>query len=490
MRTTTLVWACVAVIPAAAQVAGESGAQDEIGQRMVKQFDFLETENLEDVPMFWRRVKGEGFPHFARGRFDRAVGHDAAPSFLLESNGGGVGFFYYARGIPAQPGSDYEVAMWVRPRSLDGARFFASAWFLDRFGSRIEGSERSSELIGGGNPNGEWRPVRLILPGGVPNARLISVALYIMQSSALDADGEDDFVQPIVATDIDAGAWVDDISILRLPRIRLSCIASGSVFRHDEIPTIAASVIDPDGANLRAQLVVRSANGMEQWRQVLSTRSGEDREGAVFAVPGLAPGFYTATLHIEADGKEVRAPAVRFAKLPAIPKGIRQVNRGFGIRVDNANEALWPSISRLTELLNIWQIKIPVWSADRPAIQASSESPGRIAYLAELYRRNGMAVAVLEGVPTELRDPTRAGEQNVLDLFSHPSEHWGAFLKYALARYASFVQFWQIGADGDREIYLDKRMGPTIARLNEAFRELITSPQLAVPVSRKTRWVP
>lgn len=464
-----------------AQVGGPGESDERSGSRVVKYFDFYEPQNLEALPMFWQRVDSSGFPHFASGQLDESRGRNAPPSFYLDSNGGSVGYYYYARGIPAGPGSDYEVSLWVKPRNLEHARFFASAWFMDRFGHRIRGTERSSDPIVGRGAEEGWVRLRFVLPGDVSNARLMSIGLYVVQPEVF-AKRQDSF-RPIVSSDVSAGAWVDDITVLRLPRIRLHCVAEGSVFTHEETPTIEAEVTDSDARGLSAELVVRSADGQVKWRRSVPTSLEGAEKSPRYEVPNLDPGFYTAALHIRADGREVRAPRVSFVLLARPVEGIRAVTRGFGLRIEQVEDDQWATVERLTELLDIWQVKVPVWSEGRPGGWSSGASAGQTSYLGRLYRRNGLAVAVLEGVPKELGDPASAGDQSLMDLFNQTSQDWGPFLKYALARYASFVEYWQIGADGDREVVWDPRMPATIERLAGDFEELITNPLLVSPWS-------
>ncbi|UCG34107.1 MAG: hypothetical protein JSU68_05615 [Phycisphaerales bacterium] len=477
--------AAAAVLVAASALCAqvpEPGANSALANhRIIKFFDFTEPENHESVPMYWRKVTGKGFPHYATGAFDYQRGHDSPPSFYLDSNGGNVAYRYYARGIPAQEGSDYQIRAWIKPHRLIGARAYVSAYFMNRMGERIEGTERVSHAVGGPDSNDRWQELSFMLPGDVEDAHLIAIAAYVVQANVWQQ--EPPGPRAIVTSDIEGGAWFDDLAVLRLPRIRLQCQAPGAVFAHDEVPTLVAEVRDSDGQGLQAELVVRDAAGLEKWRDRLEVRLPGAPPTRSLILPDLGPGLYTATLHIRVHDIEVRTPYVRFARLgPDLSRG-RGVQRGFGLLVDNEAEELWPQIICLTDLLGVWQVKVSMWAEGRPADWMEEERAGQASYLAHLYRKNGMAVGTLGGVPLELRDPNLPYRRSLLDLFTEAPNNLGRFLKYALARYAPFVDYWQIGSDGDRALIWDRRLGQTVARLNESFKELISMPQLAAPWS-------
>ena len=152
-------------------------------RRIVKHFDFDERQlgNLEDVPMHWLHYRAKGFPHFVRGRFDFEMGHEAAPSFVLELAGRSVAYHYYANDIPAKLASQYLIVGWIKPEHLIHARAYISAYFLDRDGNKIDECERFSRMVGGPDSRPEWQRVTVSLPGRYERARFIGLKAWIVQ---------------------------------------------------------------------------------------------------------------------------------------------------------------------------------------------------------------------------------------------------------------------------------------------------------------------
>src|SRR5207248_2743908 len=76
---------CTLGQPATRSSGTEPLISSRIERRVVKSFDFDESRlgNFELTPMNWSRHVGEGFPRYLQARFDRAVGHTAAPSLRL-----------------------------------------------------------------------------------------------------------------------------------------------------------------------------------------------------------------------------------------------------------------------------------------------------------------------------------------------------------------------------------------------------------------------
>jgi hypothetical protein len=310
---------------------------------------------------------------------------------------------------------------------------------------------------------------------------LIGISLYVVQSKVWDRAPAGP--RPIFTPDIEGGAWFDDIAVLRLPRIYLACKVSGSVFSDRQIPTVIAEVSDSDERGLKARLVVRGADGEMQWQSDLPVRSPDNHFPEEYEFPDLGPGVYTATLYIFADGIQVRAPHVKFAKLgPDLDTALGE-HRGFGIVVDNEEQELWPAVTRLTDLLGISGAKVSMWREGRLAKLVPGAEAGRASYLAHLSRKNGLVIGTLGGIPRELGNPNENYGKTLLDLFNEAPTDWGPFLKYALARYAPFVAYWQIGTDGDPSTIADPRLRRTVSRLTDSFSQLITNPLLAAPWS-------
>src|SRR5437588_4841363 len=201
------------LVAALAQSSSDPLITSRIERRVVKSFDFDETSlgNFESGPMNWARHVGQGFPRYLAGRFDRNLGHAAAPSLRLSLMGGNVGTVYEGRDIPVHPRSDYRVVAWVRPDRLKYARAYFTACYLDRAMQKIESSERRSVPIGG-DGNSDWHEIVIDLPGGTDDARWIGLGCWVLQP-----EQPPEQPRPIRLEDMSGGAWFDDVTVLRLP---------------------------------------------------------------------------------------------------------------------------------------------------------------------------------------------------------------------------------------------------------------------------------
>lgn len=154
---------------------------------IVRQFDFDERKlgNFEDVPAHWTRLRGDGLPSFSRGEFDESLGAAAPPSFRLNLQTGNVAYEYQNNDLVVVPHSDYRVSARVRPRDLKYSVAFVTAYFLNRFGERIPGSQRTSNLIaGGGRGASDWQRAELLIPGEFADAHQMRIQLWILQNDA------------------------------------------------------------------------------------------------------------------------------------------------------------------------------------------------------------------------------------------------------------------------------------------------------------------
>src|SRR5688572_6598157 len=95
-------------------------AQPATVTRVLRTFDFEERRlgNPEDLPMHWRKVEGDGLPHYVNGQLatDRARG--GRYSFRLDLNGGGLVYRYPAGLIKVQAGAHYRIEGFVRTTPL------------------------------------------------------------------------------------------------------------------------------------------------------------------------------------------------------------------------------------------------------------------------------------------------------------------------------------------------------------------------------------
>lgn len=466
--------------PAAARAEHRSTRLTD--QRLVKTFTFNEPENHEDIPMHWERLVEDGFPHFAEGGFDELSGRSSAPSFRLQARGANIAFTYQHRDIPAKPGSDYEIQAWVRTEGLEHARAYLSAFYTDRYGHKLAGSEQFTALVadGPGDDDG-WRRVSLRLTGEYPSARVIGLTLWLTQE-AIWSRGP---VSPrqIDLKDVQASAWFDDIEVRRLPRVKITTADEAPLFSLGKPAVIDVSVTDPDGFNVDAQLTTVDAEGNEIDRRPIPIQIMPGEPPTQVVLKGLDVGIYRSTLQITSGGEPLGRDTFAFAVLSDPPLEAGASGRRFGLVLDEAPRGQWLGHRAVIQRLNIGSVKIPVRGDDWTVPAATTLDDSFDSLLGWLARSHVSVVAELRP-PSFLATPReRRVIRPLIDSLSEPRDEWLPYVSYLLSRYADMVTAWQIGSDEDRSMVWDDRLVKLIPRLKEEFRAFLFDPRLATPWS-------
>jgi hypothetical protein len=345
------------------------------GRRVVKHFDFDEKRfgNYDPYPMHWKQHEESGFPLYLEGKFDPKVGHDGAPSFRLDLDGGSLGFHYVGRDISVRTNSDYLVVAWCKATPLKAARAYISARYLDRKGAPIEGTERRSELHGGPGASEDWVPLTVGLPGNVPDTRYIGVSVWLTQAAAWDTSPRT--MREVEFQDVKASAWFDDIAVYRLPRVSLKSSHPGNVFEETEPVALYPEVSDPDGLNLSARLVIRAADGRVVEERPVPVRTTENAPPELSLYRGLPVGTYDAELSVVSDdGANLLRRYLSFARLARQISPPADIGRGFGIVLEEMGAGVVAGQRELLLRLRPELVKVPVWWAGQIGSPANQEA--------------------------------------------------------------------------------------------------------------------
>jgi hypothetical protein len=429
-------------------------------RRVIKSFDFDERKlgNVEDVPMYWQRHLADGFPHYLQGRFDSQVYHDAQPSFYLELNGGSLGYIYRGDDIPVHAASDYLVSLWVRPDRLVHARAYATVFYCNRYGQKLPQTERISEMIGGDPSDKAWHQLAIHMPGGSDQTRQIGIGIWVTQPAVWSVSGSRD--DDICRQDIHAGAWFDDIHVVRLPRVLLTTSQDGNVFTEKQDVVLCAEVGDPDGAALSARLEVFSADGTKILTRAVRAATRDNPTADVIGLGRLPHGFYRAILSVWTGELQLAERQTTFLRIGPRLNDTEAENGGFGLVLDTPDISSANAAGRLIKLLHIPQVKLPIEVPPFSKRQANGINAEMVAFLEWLYREGIRATVVLDtstDPPAPEERVPRASWGAVLEGLSRQPEVWRPWLANSLARYGEFVRGWQVGLDGDQRLAWDGR---------------------------------
>lgn len=410
---------------------------------MVKHFDFDERKlgNFESIPINWRRIIEPGFPRFLEPRFDPAVGHEASPSLYLTVSAGSSGMFYVARDIEVIAGCDYVITGWIRPQKLKHAAARLTAYYLDETLTPLADGKHSGELVRSLDDDSRWRNVEIRLPAGITGARYIGLRCTVEQSERISPP--ESAPRLIPHRDADAGAWFDDIAVLRMPRVSLSALAPANSFLHDQPIELLACVADTDGAGLSAELIVTDSAGHVVHTQPIAAVA-TDHPGETLRLPPLASGLYVATLRVTAAHGVMAKSSLEFIRTDvSIPRHDSAGAIGVALLPESTHQSA--HTLRMLEVVSAGAVDVPLWHAatsEASLLQGDSE----LDLLLQRSRKAGRRIrASLLSPPGALLSLVKAPADSVVDLLSLPPSAWRAYLAFPLTRYGAMIDTWHLG---------------------------------------------
>jgi hypothetical protein len=475
----------------AAEVKADEPSRPEIsGRRIVKHFDFNEAPlgNFENLPMHWRRHKGVGFKPLLEGEFDREVGHLSAPSFRLKLDGGSLAYHYpdpdirEGRDIAVRTNSDYLLVAYLKTQGLTEARAYVTAYYLDRKGFRIPGTERRSRLIGGAGGATDWEPVTVALPGGVAGSRYIGISLWLTQSTVWNKGARPK--RHIERVDIDATAWFDDMTVYRLPRVTLQTSKPGNAFDEHESVLLLTDVNDPDGLHLSAKLEIRDADKrIVGVRDDIPVHMDEHTASDEVTFNDLPVGFYYADLTVSTGQTVLVHRSLQFVRVSECVSPPTEMGRGFGVTLRQTDADFLSGQRQLLQCLHPEYVKVPIWYA-QPAVLAGAVPGSHIdLYLESVVEVPADPIGIMMDDPLRERPTDGTHVPTMVEIFSEDASGWKPFIAGQWTRYAGLIHVWQLGNDGDRDVFLDDRSPQMVELVQREMRSLMSEPLLALPAS-------
>lgn len=494
LRTLAIaVWIALASSPAARPDDGHPATVSELdlppshavgvhpsSRRVVHRFDFDERAqgNLEDMPKYWIPFRPAGFPPYARGGFDPRIGHDSAPSFHLLSEGRNVAFHYRGEEIPVRTNSEYRIEGFIRIDGLEFGRACLSAHFIDGQGNILIDSMVRSRYIGGANDSG-WVPVELYLGAASPQAHSIGLIAWVVDEGVWD-----DSIprrRHIPGMDVRGGAWFDDITVYRLPRVALRSSSPSNVLGDGEAQELLVELADLDDPTLSGALSIRSADGSLVAGRSIPVALHADADPIRLDVRHLPSGLYRARLDVQAQGIRVVSHELMFVRCGERLSPQESVVRSFGVVIDPRDRTARETELPLLERIVGRSVKVPVWSG--LPNDSASETTIDHRFFQELARRNFSTVGVLHGPPRTTLRNRGAYAPSLLEFLETEHGECQEALNEVAAPLAGTFRWWQIGPDDRQHTLLSHQMPQAADRLRSALRPFLTSPLLAAAVS-------
>ena len=474
----------------------------------VRLFDFDEQKlgNFEETPMHWVQLRGDGLPTlYAKGRFDEEVGHGAAPSFRLDIATGNVAYEYRNLDLTVVRQSDYFVVAYVRPAGLRFAAAFVAAYFVDRFGERLEGSQRISNLVRATGRDPEpWQRVQIDLPGEFPMAHALRLQLWILQDYVWREPDPHD-VDPIIRRDVHATAWFDDLSVYRLPRVQLRFSNPAGLVLPGKQEEFILDVNNATSQPLKAELGITDSSGRVCHRQELdvptaagpvsftppsptsaTTSTGDlrlalDLQGSTTAVhapvPKLAPGLYTAQLRLLGGSETLLELTSRFAVLPELSTDGR-LYPDIGVDIGRWQGDSIAGLRELLVALGCGAVKIGIPMVGALDSQEKTSYYQDLSQLLRVLAENRIDATGVILVPPE---NDHLGAEGSTRRLVARGEAWRQLFSPVLAHFGALLPTWQLGSEAIELRNAGQWQPVDIERVRDHLRKFITIPKLAIP---------
>lgn len=481
--STALMILCFGQRLSGGETASEPVVSSRIEKRVVKTFDFNERPlgNFEEQPMNWLPMVGAGFPRFLEAGFDLKAGHDGAPSFFFAARAGSVGAFYLSKDIPVHPDSAYRISAWVRTRQVTHARARLSAYYLDHALRKIEGSETWSRAIA---ESRDWTRVEIDLAGGFDRAQWIGLAFRLEQPSRRAGTGEaDPIAAGIVHRDAGAQAWLDDITVMRLPIVSMRLNAVNGAFVGDEPTTIDIAMRDLDGTGLRVDLEVLDAESRVLFARRLNAADLVGGTGARVTLDPLPAGRYAARVTTRAGETLVSTHERAFLRLCAALPTAGRGPRGIGVVADDAIFDHGDLNVGLMSLLSPDAVKLPLWRANQDDDDIVKGNRQTDAVVDELLKRGMRVVGVLADLPPSLAAQFEAPDRRLMTVLAGPPAAWRPYLALVLMRHGHRIRAWQVGGDGPADLRDEAVREQAMRNVSAEVSALIGRPRVAAPAA-------
>jgi hypothetical protein len=461
--------------------------------RTLRTIDFEERRlgNDEDLPMNFVKVEGAGFPHYLSGKLAIDRARSPGHSFRFDLNGGSLLYRYDPKQIKVTPGACYRVETYVQTTPMEHARARVSAYYVDELARPMPTSLRHSDLFAASSQwDKDWHKLALDLPAAPPEAAYLVLELALLQPQIHATSTLGD--RTLFPQDIHGTAWFDDISISHIPRVRLSSGHPGNIFRRSEPIAFSMDINDAFIEDLSTQLFVRDAFGKTVYQRSGTQLTADDvhatHQRLSIPLPDLPPGWYEIATTLVSQGQPLDVQTLRVVRLPDDAPPTVPDDR-FGLIATDLPFEKWPALGTLLPHLGVGRVKLGVWSRTADAERADPEAFD--ATLAKLRDLDIHPTACLLELPPSLSkklggpvvgsDGPTPGGSWLRILKAAKDSDWQAPLEDLLARHASHLDRWQLGADGSDAFVTLSGMRTVYAKVRAEFTTLIQHPDLAMP---------
>lgn len=452
---------------------GEGGGVRPSGaQRVVRVFDFEESQtNPLPIPYGWIRAQHdpavprerEGFPIWNGGVLDyTSEAFAGTGSVMLPASGGSTSLRLLSGVIGVFPGADYGATVRVRTADMVHARAALAGRLLDQDGRVLGTTEVVSELV---RTQGEWATLSIEVPGLDDRAAYLQLEMLVLQPR--QQPGQDQHAAfRVWSEDYHAKAWFDDLTVSLLPRMEMDTGVAGHVIPAGVRPELSVMIRDLAGEDLEARVLVLDADGLLV--DELAMRPGRGRLVERFVPELPAPGWYTAVLLVDADGRTVGLKRLDFALGAEGDEG-RARSPMFALRARAGRAEESAALPTMAAWAGVGHAVVGVWDE---SMGRESAAPGRNPAFTAVRQMldAGLSVTVsLDESPRDLADLIGKDPWDVASVLSSDEMLWMPWTEGMLDQFGQGVLSWQVGelamhADGARVSAWMDAAGSVIAK--------------------------
>lgn len=487
-RAAVVLCASGCVCGSAQPVIGPSGYRPSAAEREVRVFDFEEQRtNPLPVPIGWFRAQDDpvlprerpGYPIYNAAELDyTSPARSGTGSVRIPTNGGSTSLRLKPGVVSIFPAADYRVVAHVRAEGIEHASFQLRARFLDQRGQTIEGSEVTAPLA---PPTDEWVEVRLTAMGLFADAAYMQLDLELVQPRQ-----HQDMVlgeHHIWEDDLSGSFFVDDVSVVQLPRVELRADEPANVFEAPTPPELTLLVRDLTAENLTAEVVVVDSFGRVVDRH---TRPIFSASAPMRIRPDVSAfGWYRAHVSVRSDQGEVARDACSFLVVPEVVDGPDVVScqsrpddrRRFGLVVDGLRAEMVPSLPEVIRRARVGGVSLGVWGHD--PIAAVDEVTDRFGLLDAGWQEVTIG---FDAIPAGGVLGHRRSDE-LLDLLGDSSEEslLDPYVLPLIDQLGQSVSRWRIGSISEPMTFFEPELSSLLSRASARLSALVPGPELVLP---------